>query len=229
MSATKTIPAGTRFTRAVVLYPGIPSGARPQSTSVCLCDCGKTFTAFNYSLKSGNTRSCGCLRAEMTAALKYDHGCAAIGAQTPEYKVWQGLIGRCANPNNPAYNDYGGRGIKVCDRWRDFKNFLADVGPRPPGTSIDRFPNNDGNYEPGNTRWATIFEQNNNRRSNKVFTAFGITCSLADHCRRHGIKWNTVDGRLIQGWSIEAALSTPVRKHKPYRNSSQLIQAALPI
>lgn len=104
------------------------------------------------------------------------HGCAGAskaGRRTnhasSEYYCWAGAIGRCYNINNPKYPDYGGRGITMCERWRtSFANFLADVGPRPKGLSLDRFPNNDGNYEPGNVRWATPKEQSANRRTKRL-------------------------------------------------------------
>jgi len=112
------------------------------------------------------------------------HGHAVRHARTPEYSAWCALIGRCTNPRNKGWRYYGGRGITVCERWRhDFTAFLADMGPRPsPNHSIDRFPDNDGNYEPGNARWATDQQQNANTR----VTLNPLAISLMRHLRRRG-------------------------------------------
>lgn len=122
--------------------------------------------------------------------------------------LWQ----RCRNVDAVSFPDYGGRGITVCDRWLDFVNFLADMGPRPsPKHSIDRFPDNDGNYEPGNCRWATIKEQMNNKRNNHREVHNGVTKTLAEWENCAGISANTLSMRLSRGWSIGRAIETPVR------------------
>jgi len=111
------------------------------------------------SLTSHATKSCGCFFSESVAARARTHG----GSKWPEYKVWAGIVQRCENRNSPAYADYGGRGITLCDRWRkSFADFIADVGRRPVGHELDRI-NNNGNYEPGNVRWVTRAENNQNR------------------------------------------------------------------
>lgn len=127
---------------------------------------------------------------------------------TPEYSTWERIKNRCNNPNSADYPDYGGRGIKVCDRWRkSFLAFYSDMGNKPiPNYSLDRI-NNNGNYEPSNCRWATIQEQANNKRSNRVFTINGATKTLKQWSDELGLKYKTVHMRINSyGWSTERAL-----------------------
>jgi len=115
---------------------------------------------------------------------------------------------RCSNPNSAMYKHYGARGISVCERWRSFDNFLADMGQRPsPKHSIDRFPNNDGNYEPGNCHWATDIEQHRNRSDNVLVTFNGQTLTCAEWDERLGKKHGFLRDRLSSGWSVEDALT----------------------
>jgi hypothetical protein len=147
---------GQRFGRLSVLRD---SGQRTPSGAIkwlCRCDCGKRVRVWSVSLRKGWTKSCGCL-----TQFPLKHGKCG----TPEYRTWGAMRERCRNKENP---NYGARGISVCERWQGehgFENFLADMGTRPAGTSIDR-KNVDGNYEPDNCRWATPVEQANNRRNN---------------------------------------------------------------
>ena len=127
----------------------------------CVCDCGNRVDVSGSQLRNGKTRSCGCLARDLNTK----HG--ESSRRTPEYSTWHAMLKRCTNPNATGYDNYGGRGIAVCDRWRRYENFLADMGRRPLGTSIDR-RDNDGNYEPGNCRWATAIEQSRNMRSTKL-------------------------------------------------------------
>lgn len=131
------------------------------------CSCGAVIARRAADVQSGHTSSCGCYRREATRAAKTVHGNAKRSAHSSEYRSWRGIMTRCLNPNNPAYVDYGGRGICVCERWMEFSNFLADMGTKPSRLhSIDRI-HNGGNYEPGNCRWATPLQQASNRRKRR--------------------------------------------------------------
>lgn len=144
----------------------------------------------------------------------YKHGMFG----TLEYNSWQGMKARCHNPKNPAYEDYGGRGIVVCERWREsFKNFYEDMGPAPgPEYSVDRFPDVDGNYEPSNCRWATRVEQNNNTRRNVFVEYQGEKFTFSQLARKVGLNVFTLAHRLESGMSVEEAVKTPLKQEKLY-------------
>lgn len=131
----------------------------------------------------------------------------------PAYNVWSMMRQRCNDPNYDSYHHYGGRGIRVCDRWASFRKFIQDMGERPsPDHSLDRIDHN-GHYEPGNCRWATSKQQARNRRCNRTLTHNGVTKCLAWWEEQTGIKWTTIRNRLDSGWPAEKALTHPVRSY----------------
>lgn len=142
---------------------------------------------------------------------KGHHGYSGRSNRAPEYTVWVLLKARCLNPKAEGYHNYGGRGITVCDAWRNsFEQFLNDAGRRPSfAHSIDRIDNNRG-YEPGNVRWATRAEQARNKTNNRVITIGSVTQCVADWIKTVDINPNTLRSRLRLGWTLERALSTPV-------------------
>lgn len=145
-------------------------------------------------------------------ANKNSHNASRRGRWTQEFRAWRQMRSRCYDSNMNGYENYGGRGISVCDRWIDsFENFLADMGRKPsPKHSLDRI-NNDGNYEPSNCRWASKLEQDNNRRTNRFLELNGKRMTLAQWARSLNINVVSLSSRLRKGWSVEKALTTPIR------------------
>lgn len=184
---------GKRFGRLVVLsYAG--NDKHRQANWLCKCDCGVEKVVPGYLMKHGMTKSCGCYRRDDSRSRKTKHG----GCYTTEYQTWLGIKNRCTNPNEDVYPAYGGRGIKVCDRWlNSFENFLEDVGKKPSRKhSLDRYPDKNGNYEPGNCRWATQEEQMRNIRSNRWIECNGERMILMDWARRFGISHSNLRKQL---------------------------------
>lgn len=169
------------------------------------CDCGGVFEANGYYARSGKIDCCPACSAERVRQASLKHG----RTETPEFSTWTDIQTRCYNPNIKGFANYGGRGIRVCDRWLEsFENFLADMGPRPEGDySIER-ENNDGHYEPSNCRWATRIEQANNRRTNVKVTIDGVTKNLQAWALEHGVELSTASLRHKQGLRGEALFKT---------------------
>lgn len=184
----------------------LPNG---QTRWWCICECGTRKLVSGIVLRDKRSQSCGCLQSELTVKRSTKHGHSPMrGKISPTYHSWCGMIARCTNPGHGSYARYGGRGISVCEPWLDFANFLADMGEKPKGASIDRVDTN-GNYEPSNCRWATAKEQGRNKRNNRLLTYQGETLCLQEWAERLGIRGETIWGRLDTGWSVNDALSTP--------------------
>ncbi|MBT2750019.1 MULTISPECIES: hypothetical protein [unclassified Lysobacter] len=156
------------------------------------CQCGTVKDVQVGHLQSGRSRSCGCLRAEQLSARRLRHGASG----TLEYRLWRKMKERCSNPNAPGYRNWGGRGIRVCDRWQaSFEAFLRDMGMCPSGYSLDRIDNERG-YEPGNCRWASHQQQCNNQRRNVRVTLDGKTQTIASWARELSLPYATLHRRV---------------------------------
>ena len=194
---------GKQFGRWTVLS-GAPA-IKNESYWICECRCGTIKNVNGKNLRYKKSLSCGCLSLELKKQ-RIQHG----RCRSPEYQAWSRIKNRCKNKNSKDWYLYGGRGIKVCERWETFENFYKDMGNRPTvNHSIDRI-NNNGDYEPANCRWATAIEQANNKRSNHLITFKGQTQTLTYWCHTLGLKFDTVERRInLLGWTPERALTTP--------------------
>lgn len=208
----KTLEVGSKWNRWTVIENGLVkhrSDGIAEGSCRCRCECGTERVVLNNELKHNHSKSCGCFARESSAMRNSRHG----RYLTPEYDVWHAMHQRCRNQNSKNYGSYGGRGISVCEQWSDFATFLADVGERPAGTSLDRWPDNNGNYEPGNVRWATLREQANNKRVNRILHVNGESMTVAQWTSRQGFARHLIYSRLAQGWSNEKAVLTPAGKY----------------
>lgn len=176
----------------------------------CLCKCGTEVIASSYSLNSKEKRSCGCLGPDLTRARRREDS----ASNTITWKSWRSMIARCEVQGNASYERYGGRGIKVCERWRNsFEAFLEDMGERPSKDYQIEREDNDGDYEPSNCRWATRKEQARNRRNNRRLTHEGETLTVAEWAERTGMTKGQLMNRVNLGWTDERILTEPVQKH----------------
>lgn len=198
-------PSQTRYGRLLFIeLAGFNQAyGRRRSLWKLQCDCGSVVVRSSNSVRSGNTTSCGCLGAEVRRNSVRTHGMTG----TPTYISWSAMIARCGSPGASAYGKYGAQGVSVCPQWVDsFEQFLADVGARPEGKTIDRIDNAKG-YEPGNVRWSTLREQAKNRRNVRFVTAFGETLCLAEWERKLGISRSAIRSRIDSGMAPELALT----------------------
>ena len=176
-----------------------------HATWICRCVCGTQRILRTTDLSTGHPASCGCKRGR--------HQHTRRGYRSPVYAAWMGMKGRCEQPSNPGFTHYKTRGIKICKRWQIFENFLEDMGPLPgTGYTLDRWPDNTGDYKPGNCRWATRQEQANNRVTNVHLTYKGHDFTLAELARETGVSKELLRSRLFrskQKWTVEGAIATP--------------------
>ena len=165
---------------------------------LCKCDCGNTQYVRTGNLTSGSTISCGCWRENR---LKIENA----KSYRPEYAIWREMLQRCNNPNRPQYSRYGGRGIKVCERWFKFDNFFLDMGERPKGLTLERIDNDKG-YGPDNCKWASRYEQTRNRKVTRIIEFDGQQLTIPEWAIYLGINKHTLDNRIKRGWTLEKAL-----------------------
>lgn len=177
---------------------------------LCKCDCGNWCLVASSNLRKNHTQSCGCLQRERTAEALTTHG----QAHTRIYNIWNMMVARCHRKNTKGYPEYGGRGITVCDEWRNsFQSFYlwAMANGYNDELSIDRVDNDKG-YFPDNCRWATKYVQSNNKRSNRTIEYKGETHTVAEWAKIFGIKYATLRKRFVSGWNAEEAFHTPVKE-----------------
>lgn len=202
--------AGKVFGR---LFVATFSHYEPKNRSyywICVCECGAEKKIKGAALRSGVTKSCGCIQKEKAKSAgdrTKTHGMS----KTKVYAIWDSMRQRCTNKKRKDYKAYGGRGIAVCGRWASFEFFLEDMGLPPDGMSIDRKDTN-GDYEPLNCRWATTKEQAKNTTKTIFLTANGETKCLSDWVEELGISYETLSARLRRGWDEHKAINTPVDK-----------------
>jgi len=201
---------GKRFHKLTVLYR---STNKPKKTKeipwVCRCTCGTTKEVSGYSLRTGHTKSCGCLRSEVNINNSTTHSLSG----TSVYNAWIGMRSRCYNSKNKSYKNYGARGITVCDKWmKSFINFYHDMGDKPSVKhTLERMDNN-GIYSPKNCIWATRTEQGNNKRNCHIIKFNKKAQTISQWAMETGISHGCIKQRIKRGWSITDTLTVPARK-----------------
>lgn len=207
---------GKRFNKLVVLER-MPNGKKGRAYWKCQCDCGNTTIVSGGNLKNGGVKSCGCLRHQPSYIVHNK-------SHTPLYGVWNNMKNRCTNIHDKSYKNYGGRGISICEEWKNsfqcFYDWSIKNGYKE-GLTIERI-DNDGNYCPENCKWIIKGEQVNNRRNNQFYTYQGKTQTLGQWCKELNLDYGRIHGRITYGnWTFERAISTPIdvsKRNKKARN-----------
>lgn len=214
------VSAGDSFGEWVVIDTRLPD--EPSWRVRCQCSCGTMRVKSVYALLAGRSRSCGCRRAQHVAQGIARHGHARVGKVTSLYRVWAGMVRRCTDQQDEHFVHYGERGIMVHISWRTFERFrddiIREIGPKPRGCSLDRI-DNDGNYEPGNVRWATQSQQMRNTRMNRTATLGGETLCAQEWSEKTGVPAGTIRRRLRDGWSDEDAVTIRPGGMRPVGNT----------
>lgn len=208
---------GQRFGRLTVVSRAddvFTSGGNRKVTWMCICDCGKRVVVLSANLRNGHTKSCGCISAEILQKRNVVHGYC----YSKLYEVWKGMKARCLNPTHMYYENYGGRGVEVCEEWEQdflvFRDWAIENGYQE-GLTIDRKDGAKG-YTPENCRWVPMKTQNNNKRNNHLISFRGETHTLAEWAEITGINRSAITDRLVRGWPLERVLTEPV--HAKFRN-----------
>lgn len=188
----------------------------------CRCECGTVVDTYSTSLLRGLTQSCGCLQRERTSISGKTSNLKHGFYNHPLYGVWDGMMRRCYKPATANYRNYGGRGIAVCDDWHSPEKFVTwgIASGYTKGLSLDRYPDNNGNYEPGNCRWATMKQQLRNKRSNVFLEWDGQRRTVSEWAEVTGLRFHVIRSRMHRGWSTEDVLTRPLQLHQLRATSS---------
>lgn len=225
----KVVIAGGQYGHLTLVRLTVDHRHRVRRRWLCQCVCGTEVEKAENTIVHGKNPSCGCQRRLLRGPdnPSYKHGLTDGKKQPPEVIAYHGMKWRCYSTRSPEYRNYGGRGITIAPEWLGeggLQRFLEHVGPRPSDKhSLDRI-NNNGNYEPGNVRWATAKEQSRNKRLNRLLTYNGVTLPVCAWVERTGLHQNTIDNRIKSGWSIEETLTTPPLTRRSQRGTLELGQ-----
>ncbi len=201
---------GKRFGRLIVVRRDFTIRKRPDAFWMCKCDCGTVKAINGCRLRDGSTISCRCYIRAKLLEIRTTHG----KRSNPMYSVWKAMIRRCSNSDDPSYKNYGGRGIQVCESWKNVETFFADMGTRPEGMTLERV-DVDAGYSPENCVWASRSQQGRNRRNNRIVNVFGVRKIMSDWAREMNISVGVLRYRIESGWTISADLSmeSPFRRN----------------
>lgn len=207
----KNYHIGEKFNNLLILEKSYRRTKHGKIMVKCLCDCGNKKEIQVSTILNGHSKSCGCIKNKPV------HGGCAGYKKSPTYSSYQAMKSRCLNQNDPMFYLYGGRGISICDKWKNsFEEFQKDMGYRPANKTLER-KNTNGNYEPCNCVWITAKDQARNRRTNKHFTVRGINGCLAFLCEHFGVPYERTRARLAAGNSVEDAFFKPYHSLRPLR------------